>query len=61
MLVLVTDNRDASRDELLAHGRAEGVPELWIPRTIVTTGKIPVLGSGKVDLPATLEIARAAR
>lgn len=61
LLVLVTDNRDASRDELLAHGRAEGVPELWIPRTIVTTGKIPVLGSGKVDLPATLEIARAAR
>lgn len=61
VLVLVTDNRDASRDDLLAYGRTEGVPELWIPRTIVTTGKIPVLGSGKVDLPATLDIARAAR
>lgn len=61
VLVLVTDKADASREGLLAHGRAEGVPELWVPRTIVTTGKIPVLGSGKVDLPATLEIARAAR
>ncbi len=61
VLVLVTDKADAAREELLAHGRAEGVPELWVPRTIVTTDKIPVLGSGKVDLPATLEIARAGR
>jgi acyl-[acyl-carrier-protein]-phospholipid O-acyltransferase/long-chain-fatty-acid--[acyl-carrier-protein] ligase len=58
VLVLVTEKADAGRDSLLAHGRAQGVPELWVPRTIVVTAKIPVLGSGKVDLPAVMEVAR---
>lgn len=60
VLVLVTDKQDADRAALLARARGDGVPELWVPRTIVSAGKIPVLGSGKVDLPAAADLARGA-
>lgn len=56
-LVLVTDKPDADRDVLLAHAREEGFPELWVPKAILVSG-IPVLGSGKVDYAATVEMAR---
>lgn len=56
-LVLVTDKPDADRDALLAHAREEGFPELWVPKAILVSG-IPVLGSGKVDYAATVEMAR---
>ena len=51
-LVLVTDKPDATREELHASARAQGYPELWVPRRIVIVPAIPVLGSGKVDLVA---------
>lgn len=60
-LVLVTDNPLAQRGELLAHAQAEGVPELWVPRSIQIVEQIPVLGSGKVDLAATHTLARQTR
>ncbi|WP_445502783.1 AMP-binding protein [Microvirga sp. G4-2] len=56
-LVLVTDKPAADRDVLLAHARGEGFPELWVPKAILVSG-IPVLGSGKVDYAATVEMAR---
>ncbi|PVE22217.1 2-acylglycerophosphoethanolamine acyltransferase [Microvirga sp. KLBC 81] len=56
-LALVTDKPDADRDVLLAHAREEGFPELWVPKAILVSG-IPVLGSGKVDYAATVEMAR---
>jgi len=59
-LVLVTDRGNADRDELLAFGRDEGFPELWIPRSILVSN-IPVMGSGKVDYPATVEMAQKLR
>lgn len=60
-LVLVTDNPLAQRGELLAHAQTEGVPELWVPRSIQIVEQIPVLGSGKVDLAATHTLARQTR
>lgn len=60
-LVLVTDKPDADKTELSAHAREEGVPELWVPKAILVTQQIPILGSGKVDYAATLEMAREAR
>ncbi|MDX2289839.1 MAG: AMP-binding protein [Hyphomicrobiaceae bacterium] len=60
-LVLVTDKFDADKDDLLAHARAEGFPELWVPRTIMAVPSIPVLGSGKVDLAATFAMVRQSR
>jgi acyl-[acyl-carrier-protein]-phospholipid O-acyltransferase/long-chain-fatty-acid--[acyl-carrier-protein] ligase len=56
-IVLVTDKPDADRDALLAHAQQQGYPELWVPKAILISG-IPVLGSGKTDYPATVEMAR---
>jgi acyl-[acyl-carrier-protein]-phospholipid O-acyltransferase / long-chain-fatty-acid--[acyl-carrier-protein] ligase len=60
-IVLVTDEVDADRATLLSHAQAQGYPELWVPRAILVTRGIPVLGSGKVDYPATQELARTMR
>jgi len=58
-LVLVTDKADAARGDLLDGARAAGMPELWVPRQIVTVPSIPLLGSGKVDFPMTMQLARS--
>jgi acyl-[acyl-carrier-protein]-phospholipid O-acyltransferase/long-chain-fatty-acid--[acyl-carrier-protein] ligase len=34
---------------------------LWVPKALLVTNQIPILGSGKVDYAATLEMAREAR
>lgn len=60
-LVLVTDAPGASKEALLAYARAEGVPELWVPKAVLVVPSIPVLASGKTDLRATEEMAREAR
>lgn len=52
-LVLVTTNSSADRTSLSAHFKAQGFPELWVPKTIITVDEIPVLGSGKVDFAET--------
>jgi acyl-[acyl-carrier-protein]-phospholipid O-acyltransferase/long-chain-fatty-acid--[acyl-carrier-protein] ligase len=59
-IMLVTDKPDADREGLLAHAKAAGFPELWVPRTILVAA-IPVMGSGKIDYGATLEMARSLR
>lgn len=59
-IVLVTDRPGADREALLAHGQAQGVPELWIPKAILIA-PIPVLGSGKIDYAGTFEMARSLR
>jgi acyl-[acyl-carrier-protein]-phospholipid O-acyltransferase/long-chain-fatty-acid--[acyl-carrier-protein] ligase len=60
-LLLVTDKAAASKDELLAHARREGFPELWVPKAILVVPAVPLLASGKIDLQATVEMARQAR
>ena len=56
-LVLVTEQENARRAELLAHAQARGVPEIFVPRTILFTKKLPLLGSGKTDYPAVKALA----
>ncbi len=60
-LVLVTEKPDADRKTLQAAAQAHGFPELWIPRALLVTQAIPVLGSGKVDYAATRELAMTMR
>jgi acyl-[acyl-carrier-protein]-phospholipid O-acyltransferase / long-chain-fatty-acid--[acyl-carrier-protein] ligase len=60
-LILVTDQPDAEKEALMAHAKAQGFPELWVPRAILIVNSIPVLGSGKTDLPATQEMVRQTR
>ena len=56
-IVLITDRAEADREVLLAHAQNQGFPELWVPRSILVSG-IPVLGSGKTDYAAAVEMAR---
>jgi acyl-[acyl-carrier-protein]-phospholipid O-acyltransferase/long-chain-fatty-acid--[acyl-carrier-protein] ligase len=60
-LVLVTEKPDGDRKALQKEAQAQGFPELWVPRAILVTQVIPVLGSGKVDYTATRELALTMR
>jgi acyl-[acyl-carrier-protein]-phospholipid O-acyltransferase/long-chain-fatty-acid--[acyl-carrier-protein] ligase len=60
-LLLVTDNKAATKEALLAHARQEGFPELWVPKSVMIVDAVPVLASGKIDLQATHEMVRHAR
>jgi acyl-[acyl-carrier-protein]-phospholipid O-acyltransferase / long-chain-fatty-acid--[acyl-carrier-protein] ligase len=60
-LVLVTDKPDAEKAPLAEYARKQGFPELWVPRAILVVPMIPMLGSGKTDLPATQEMVRQTR
>jgi acyl-[acyl-carrier-protein]-phospholipid O-acyltransferase/long-chain-fatty-acid--[acyl-carrier-protein] ligase len=58
-LILVTDCSEAEPSALIAHAKAIGAPELAVPRRIVRTVDLPVLGSGKTDYVAIQRIAEA--
>ena len=51
-LVLLTTQQDAAPRALLVQARAQGVPEIQVPRAVQVVDKIPLLGTGKVDYPA---------
>jgi len=53
-IVLITEQPDAKRSDLLAGARERGMPELYVPRSVVAKKRLPVLGSGKPDY-VTLE------
>ncbi|MGC8535222.1 MAG: AMP-binding protein [Rhizomicrobium sp.] len=48
-IILVTTNPEAERSDLLGWAHNHGVPELSVPRRVVVTDEIPVLGTGKTD------------
>jgi acyl-[acyl-carrier-protein]-phospholipid O-acyltransferase/long-chain-fatty-acid--[acyl-carrier-protein] ligase len=60
-LVLVTDCQEADSHKLIAHAQANGTSELAVPRRIVRTTDIPLLGSGKTDYVAVQRMAEAER
>ena len=59
-LVLVTEKPGATREALAAHGREIGLPELFLPRTVIVVDRLPVLGTGKTDYSAIGKLALAA-
>ena len=61
-LILVTQQKGATRGEFLAFARAKHASELMIPAEVWVIDKLPLLGSGKVDMVAvaTLVAERAA-
>ena len=58
---LVSDIASADRLTLLGHAQKCGYPELWVPRAVLVTNSIPILGSGKIDVVATTELAKSMR
>jgi acyl-[acyl-carrier-protein]-phospholipid O-acyltransferase/long-chain-fatty-acid--[acyl-carrier-protein] ligase len=57
-LVLLTTREDANRAELSARAKADGMSELHVPKKILPMNKLPLLGSGKTDYGAALELAQ---
>lgn len=51
-IVLLTDNPDVNRSDILAWAQNHGVSELSVPRRILHVDEIPVLGTGKLDYGA---------
>lgn len=51
-LVLATTQENAHRESLSTYTASKGISGLTVPSTIFYIGKMPVLGSGKVDYPA---------
>jgi acyl-[acyl-carrier-protein]-phospholipid O-acyltransferase/long-chain-fatty-acid--[acyl-carrier-protein] ligase len=48
-IVLLTTNPEAKRAELISWAQRHGVAEIAVPRRIVCTDEIPVMGTGKPD------------
>ena len=57
-LVLLT-TVDLTQSDLRAKLTAQGVPNLWVPRTIKRVETLPTLGSGKLDLKGCKDLALA--
>jgi acyl-[acyl-carrier-protein]-phospholipid O-acyltransferase/long-chain-fatty-acid--[acyl-carrier-protein] ligase len=57
-LILVTQQKDASRSAFLAFARERGASELMIPSEIFHIDKMPLLGSGKVDMISLAKLVR---
>ena len=57
-LILVTQQKDASRSAFLAFARERGASELIIPSEIFNIDKMPLLGSGKVDMVSLNKLVR---
>jgi acyl-[acyl-carrier-protein]-phospholipid O-acyltransferase/long-chain-fatty-acid--[acyl-carrier-protein] ligase len=57
-LILATQKKDATRAEFMTYARAQHAADLMIPSEIMIFDKLPLLGSGKVDL---LSLAKAVK
>lgn len=59
-LVLITDRKDAKREDIVKYTRENGIGELSVPRTIKVVEKVPLLGTGKTDYQEVKSLAEEA-
>ncbi len=57
-LILATEKKDATRSEFQAFAKANHAADLMIPAEVWVLDKLPMLGSGKVDLVALAKLVR---
>ena len=58
-LILVTQQKDATRSQFIAFARERHASELMIPAEIMILDKMPMLGSGKVDMMSSTSWCRS--
>ena len=59
-ILVLTDDKAIQRGDLSAAAKANGLPEIFVPRSIVRVVSIPVLGTGKTDYVEAARLAQAA-
>ncbi|MCZ7659774.1 MAG: acyl-[ACP]--phospholipid O-acyltransferase [Xanthobacteraceae bacterium] len=57
-LVLVTQQRDARRADFQAFAKQKGASDLMIPAEVLVVEKMPVLGTGKLDMVGVSRLVR---
>jgi acyl-[acyl-carrier-protein]-phospholipid O-acyltransferase/long-chain-fatty-acid--[acyl-carrier-protein] ligase len=60
-LLLATTRQNVDTREVLALARARMIPEIMVPRAVLSVASMPLLGTGKVDYPAVQRLAEDAR
>ena len=55
-LILVTENKEAQKQEITEYVRNQGLSELGLPKKIIYVDQVPLLGTGKIDYVTTQEI-----
>ena len=56
-IILITDHPKPDRPELMRWAQTHGVPEIAVPKKILTVSDVPVLGTGKLDYVSVTKIA----
>ena len=57
-LVLVTQKKDATRSEFQVYAKSKGASDLMIPAEVVVLDKLPVLGTGKIDMVGVAKLVK---
>jgi len=57
-IVLVTQQKDASRADFMAYAKSKGASDLSIPAEVLYVEHIPLLGSGKLDFSGVTKMVR---
>ena len=56
-IILLSDSKEANRNDILAWCQNHGTPELSVPKKVFLVDEIPVLGTGKLDYGAIQKLA----
>lgn len=59
-IILVTEKPEAKWQELLTWAQTHGVPEISVPKKIMSVDALPVLGTGKLDYVSVTKMAKEA-
>jgi acyl-[acyl-carrier-protein]-phospholipid O-acyltransferase/long-chain-fatty-acid--[acyl-carrier-protein] ligase len=57
-LVLVTQQKGATRSEFQAYAKSKGASDLMVPAEVVYLEKLPVLGTGKIDMVGVTKLVQ---
>jgi acyl-[acyl-carrier-protein]-phospholipid O-acyltransferase/long-chain-fatty-acid--[acyl-carrier-protein] ligase len=56
-LLLYTQRKNATRSEFMAYVKSHGASDLMVPAEVIVMEKLPLLGTGKVDLLSLAKLA----